>query len=282
MDASSKVHRLPLQAHISQLLKRATERDDLPQDQVEEIAREIATDRATLESRMRFARELIANAPPPTTKGVKPESFDERIFLSQLRKGVSYDQEGHPLKLNNAHLCDLYTDGVDERVAADLASGLGEPTGEERLVARMALMRDATDEEKTIAQGLNLALRWGRTMDAEALRKERKGLPRELVEMKQKELKWPEAIDLLSRLYRSFTCREIAALADPERDLPATIEGVDAQARGVIAKAIETATARAHQSYQLAYFPWNKHALQYGLSDSYKQSMHRGQGMSLL
>ena len=186
------------------------------------------------------------------------------------------------MRNNKAPLRKLYTDGVDERVAADLASGLGEPTEEERLVARMALMGDATNDEKTIAQGLNLALRWGRTMDAEALRKERKDLPRELVEMKQKELEWPEAVDLLSRLYRSFTCAEIAALADPERDLPATIKGVDAQVHGVIAKAIETATARAHESYQLLDFPWKKHALKYGLSESYKQSMHRGQGMSLL
>ena len=116
VDASSKAHRLPLQAHISQLLKKAAERDDLPEDKVEEIARDIATDRATLESRMRFAKELIAAAPPPTSKWDSEEQFDERIFLSQLRKGVSYDLNGHPLKINNFNIQQDYTDGNDARV----------------------------------------------------------------------------------------------------------------------------------------------------------------------
>ena len=60
IPADSKVHQLPLQADIARMLKKADTRSDLPQEKVNTIARGIAEDRATFESKIAFARELVA------------------------------------------------------------------------------------------------------------------------------------------------------------------------------------------------------------------------------
>ena len=140
--------------------------------------------------------------------------------------------------------------------ASDLASGLGEPTDEERLVARMSLLEDASGDEKSITMALSQALRWGRPMDVKTLNKEREQLPKDLASLSEKVMEWPQAVDLLSRLYRGFTYPEIAALADPERNLPATIrDSIDEQTRFLVAKVIETATTVADESCQLIFPP---------------------------
>ena len=65
IPADSKVHQLPLQADIARMLKKADTRSDLPQEKVNTIARGIAEDRAAFESKIAFARELVAGAPVP-------------------------------------------------------------------------------------------------------------------------------------------------------------------------------------------------------------------------
>ena len=65
IPADSKVHQLPLQADIARMLKKADACSDLPQEKVNTIARGIAEDRAAFESKIAFARELVAGAPLP-------------------------------------------------------------------------------------------------------------------------------------------------------------------------------------------------------------------------
>ena len=65
IPADSKVHQLPLPADIARMLKKADSRSDLPQEKVNTIARGIAEDRAAFESKIAFARELVASAPLP-------------------------------------------------------------------------------------------------------------------------------------------------------------------------------------------------------------------------
>ena len=69
IPADSKVHQLPLQADIARMLKKADACSDLPQEKVNTIAREIAEDRAAFESKIAFARELVAGAPLPDRNG---------------------------------------------------------------------------------------------------------------------------------------------------------------------------------------------------------------------
>ena len=61
IPADSKVHQLPLPADIARMLKKADACSDLPQEKVNTIAREIAEDRAAFESKIAFARELVAS-----------------------------------------------------------------------------------------------------------------------------------------------------------------------------------------------------------------------------
>ena len=174
IPADSKVHQLPLQADIARMLKKADSRSDLPQEKVNTIARGIAEDRAAFESKIAFARELVASDQRIRTHAARPDSFHEYIFVAQLRTDSGSDRDGqHPMRLNSDALQERYTREVDTRVAADLASGLAVPTKEEHLVARLSLLPDRSEDEASIAAALNEALRWGRPMEGAKLQHER-------------------------------------------------------------------------------------------------------------
>ncbi len=174
IPADSKVHQLPLPADIARMLARADTCSDLPQEKVNTIAREIAEDRAAFESKIAFARELVAGAPQIRTHNMNPERFHEDIFVAQLRKDGGYGRDAqHPMRLNSHPLRERYTREVDRRVTDDLASGLAVPTKEEHLVARLSLLPDRSEDEASIAAALNEALRWGRPMEGAKLQQER-------------------------------------------------------------------------------------------------------------
>ena len=177
IPADSKVHQLPLPADIARMLKKADSRSDLPQAKVNTIARGIAEDRAAFESKIAFARELVASDQRIRTHAARPDSFHEDIFVEQLRTDSGSDPDGeHPMRLNFYALQERYTREVDTRVAADLASGLAVPTKEEHLVARLSLLPDRSEDEASIAAALNEALRWGRPMEGAKLQHERAGV----------------------------------------------------------------------------------------------------------
>ena len=196
------MHQLPLSAHISQMLKKADTRSDLPQEKVNTIAGEIAKDRAAFESKIAFARELVAGAPQIRMHGANPDRFREYLFVAQLRKDSGSGRDGqHPMRLNSYPLQERFTHEVDTRVAADLASGLAVPTKEEHLVARLSLLPDSSEDEARIAAALNEALRWGRPMEGTKLQHERARVLQGLGSAGDID-RW-DARDLLARLYCS-------------------------------------------------------------------------------
>ena len=279
IPADSKVHQLPLQADIARMLKQADACSDLPQEKVNTIAHGIAEDRAVFESKIAFARELVAGAPVPDavySYQTIPESFHEHIFVAQLRKDSGSDRDGqHPMRLNSGPLEERYTREVDTRVAADLASGLGKPTKEEHLVARLSLLPDRSEDEASIAAALNEALRWGRPMEGAKLQQERVAVLYRLGTGGDTD-RWWIARDLLVRLYRSHTLQEIRALADPERDLPATMLPIDDVTRG--AAALGYAKSAQVASDMLSGFVWTPHMRQHG-PEIESPSMSDGLGM---
>ena len=276
IPADSKVHQLPLQADIVRMLKKADTRSDLPQEKVNTIARGIAEDRAAFESKIAFARELVAGAPlPAAVYNANPERFHEYMFVAQLRTDSGYGRDGqHPMRLNSGPLKERYTREVDMRVAADLASGLARPTKEEHLVARLSLLPDRSEDEASIAAALNEALRWGRPMEGAKLQQERAAVLHRLGSAGDID-KW-DARDLLARLYRSHTYREIRALGDPERDLPATMLPIDDVTRG--AAALGYAKSAQVADHMLSNFLWRPHMRQHGLAIE-SPSMSDGLGM---
>ena len=275
IPADSKVHQLPLPADIARMLKKADACSDLPQEKVNTIAREIAEDRAAFESKIAFARELVASDQQIRMYHVSPDPFYEYIFVAQLRKDSGSDRDGqHPMRLNAGPLQERYTREVDTRVAADLASGLARPTKEEHLVARLSLLPDRSEDEASIAAALNEALRWGRPMEGAKLQHERAGVLQGLGSAGDID-EW-DAQDLLARLYRSHTYREIRALADPERDLPATMLPIDDAARGAAAHGYAKSAQVAN--HILSGFLWRPHMRQHG-PEIEGPSMSDGLGM---
>ena len=275
IPADSKVHQLPLQADIARMLKKADACSDLPQEKVNTIARGIAEDRAAFESKIAFARELVASDQQIRMFAARPDGFYEYMFVAQLRKDSGSDRDGqHPMRLNFYALQDRYTDEVDMRVAADLASGLGKPTKEEHLVARLSLLPDRSEDEASIAAALNEALRWGRPMEGAKLQQERAAVLHRLGSVGDTDRS--DARDLLARLYRSHTYREIRALADPERDLPATMLPIDDAARGAAAHGYAKSAKVANDI--LSNFLWRPHMRQHGLAFE-SPSMSDGLGM---
>ena len=263
IPAASKVHQLPLQADIARMLKKADSRSDLPQEKVNTIARGIAEDRAAFESKIAFARELVASDQRIRTHAARPDSFHEYMFVAQLRTDSGSDRDGqHPMRLNSGPLQERYTREVDTRVAADLASGLAVPTKEEHLVARLSLLPDRSEDEASIAAALNEALRWGRPMEGAKLQHERAAVLQGLGSAGDID-EW-DAENLLARLYRSHTYREIRALADPERDLPGTMLPIDDAARGAAAHGYAESARVA--SDILSGFVWAPHMRQHGLA----------------
>ena len=275
IPADSKVHQLPLPADIARMLKKADTRSDLPQEKVNTIARGIAEDRAAFESKIAFARELVASDQEIATHAARPDPFYEYMFVAQLRTDSGSDRDGqHPMRLNSDVLQERYTDEVDMRVAADLASGLARPTKEEHLVARLSLLPDRSEDEASIAAALNEALRWGRPMEGAKLQRERAGVLQGLGSAG--DIDRSDARDLLARLYRSHTYREIRALADPERDLPATMLPIDDAARGAAAHGYAKSAKVANDI--LSNFLWRPHMRQHGLAIE-SPSMSDGLGM---
>ena len=278
IPADSKVHQLPLQADIARMLKKADACSDLPQEKVNTIARGIAKDRAAFESKIAFARELVAGAEPIRLDGAPPDRFDEDIFVAQLRTDSGPDADGgHPMRLNTHPVRERYSRDVDRRVTDDLVSGLAVPTKEEHLVARLSLLPDRSEDEASIAAALNEALRWGRPMEGAKLQHERAAVLHRLGSAGDID-KWI-ARDLLVRLYRSHTFQEIRALADPERDLPATMPPIDDVTRG--AAALGYAKSAKVASDVLTKFSWTPHMRQHGLGITESQSMSRGRGMAM-
>ena len=275
IPADSKVHQLPLPADIARMLKKADSRSDLPQEKVNTIARGIAEDRAAFESKIAFARELVASDQRIRTHAARPDSFHEDIFVEQLRTDSGSDRDGeHPMRLNFDALQERYTREVDTRVAADLASGLAVPTKEEHLVARLSLLPDRSEDEASIAAALNEALRWGRPMEGAKLQHERAAVLQGLGSAG--DIDMSDAENLLARLYRSHTYREIRALADPERDLPGTMLPIDDAARGAAAHGYAKSARVA--SDILSGFLWAPHMRQHGLAIE-GPSMSDGLGM---
>ena len=281
IPADSKVHQLPLPADIARMLKKADSRSDLPQEKVNTIAREIAEDRAAFESKIAFAKELVAGAEPIRLDGAPPDRFDEDIFVAQLRTDSGPDADGgHPMRLNTHPVRERYSRDVDRRVTDDLASGLAVPTKEEHLVARLSLLPDRSEDEASIAAALNEALRWGRPMEGAKLERERAAVLHRLGSAGDTDPdREDEAEGLLARLYRSHTYQEIRALADPERDLPATMPPIDDAARRSAAHGYANSAQVADD--MLSGFLWWPHIRQHGLGITESQSMSRGRGMSM-
>ena len=279
--AASTVHQLPLAADIARMLARAASRSDLPQDKVNMIAGEIAKDRAVFESKIAFARELVAGAEPTGMYDETPDLFDEDIFVEQLRTDSGPDPDGqHPMCLNSESVQERYSRDVDRRVTDDLASGLAVPTKEEHLVARLSLLPDRSEDEAGIAAALNEALRWGRPMEGAKLQRERAAVLHRLGSAGDTDPdRWDDAQALLTRLYCSHTYQEIRALADPERDLPATMPPIDDAARGAAADGYAHSAQVADD--MLTGFLWWPHIRQHGLGITESQSMSRGLGMSM-
>ncbi len=275
VEATNPVHRLPLQAAISHLLGRADAARDLPGQEVERLALEIARDRKALEAKITLAKEIVARAPPPTMQWVKPERFMEEVFLHNLSGRGRY--RNHPMQFNRVPMQKQYTAQVDGRVAGALKGGV-EATRLERLAARATLLPGQPDGYVHVAAALVSALRLGHPRDAAGIARERQTIPAELAALRQPDIE--TAVPLLERLYRNFTLAEIAVLARPERALPGAMREIDGRLRSDIAAGIRTMMSKP-VTRKFGFYAWGDGARHLEARLHPGRSMGRGEGMSL-
>ena len=278
VDAENPVHRLPLQAEISMLLKQADEAKDLPANKVQKHVGDIARARVMIETRVAFAKELIAGAPPPMMDGVKPESFKEDVFFHNLSDRNT--QNHHPMQFNQAPLQKRYTQEVDQNVENALGTADSVKATElEWLAAQTVYLPNLTKKEAQLSQAIDAALRWGRPPDMGTLRSERARLLEQLSRIEQ--IEQPEAEKTLERIYRNFTYSEVAALALPDRPA-SSIRRIESFDRAAIARGLHAVTGRTnHTSYYT--YAWKDHAqaLENRLHPDRARSRARGRGMGM-
>ncbi len=90
-------------------------------------------------------------------------------------------------------------------------------------------------------EALQYVFREGSLKSVEDLMQERKVLLTDLAERKE----WPKEVEgELERIYRSFTHREILALAQPHKNLPGTLPSLDDTRHRSVAQGLRQVTGR--------------------------------------
>ncbi|MXZ01009.1 hypothetical protein F4Y93_10315 [Candidatus Poribacteria bacterium] len=277
VDARNPVHSMALQAQISMLLKKAHEAQDLSMDKVRQHAGDIARARVTIETKVAFAKELIAGAPPPDMEGVKPEFFSEHVFFHNLSDRNNGGH--HPMQFNREPLQNRYTKEVDQHIEKALGQESLKSTELEWLAAQTVYLPNLTKKEAQLSQAIDAALRWGRPPDTGTLRSERARLLEQLSRIEK--IEKPEAEKTLERIYRNFTYAEVAALALPDR--PArSIRGIESFGRAAIARGLNAVT-RKTDWISYARYAWKDHAqaVENKLHPDRARSRSRGRGMGM-
>ena len=255
VDAKDPVHRTDLVADLQAMLQKADRATGLSAAEIERRARDIARDRTALETKIEFAKELVAKAPPPTMDGVRPEAFDEEVFLHNLSDRNA--DRAHPMQFNRQPLQDRYTADVDGRVSRALEGKAPLPTLADRLAARMEMLPEQSNKDRRLARAVDDALRWGPLPDAVRLRDDRSRLLGELAGYNT--IESDRADKMVGRLYSAFTRREVAALANPEKALPGSLALARDQDRAAMAKGIGTMTEHMSE-FGRSYNAWAGHA----------------------
>ena len=232
IEADNKVHkRDDLHQDIRQLL--AEGRRFAPEDskQIEAAAREIAKARRIND----IKRALIAEIEPSEVAEMKAVYSDQAPYVHL-----------------GGRLQDTYEGRLSERLAS-MTYQYSPPEVDRNIVrGTQFLPEDYGEDRKELAGVIVRAAGYGALPEAEKLKAER-GVLLERLSSSDK-IAEKQRPDFAVRLYRAFTHKEVAALANPKTAIPASLP-VQPEMRGIIAQMLGPVFA----SENISITPWGNH-----------------------
>ena len=227
VDAQDPVHRRDLVLDIRALLKAADAAQNLPEDKVAEVARELTTARVTLDAKLALAARLGG------------EKFNRPLFLRNVGVRNPDPSYYHPMGHQPFPLKDAYDRDAEGRVQRALSDN-PEPTQAELSVARIVNLPTLPYRSTGLVDALKYIFREGSLKPVDDLVKDREALLTEIADTKSR----PERSDVfLERVFRTFTLREVFALARTDRPLPGTAPVLDEARRTAVARGLQVVTS---------------------------------------
>ena len=210
VDAQHPVHQRDLIGEITTLVRQA---ETLPVDQMmvaQTIAQELARERALSDATCALAKDVVARDPG----GPRAQWLSEDVFRAFYRDSRS--RLGHPLEFNHREVQEEYDRRVGTVIDTVKASS-PHPTALEQTAALVIHHVEQAHRDHALGEALRAIFKEGSLPSADALMQERQQLLTELAALTEV-MDQSAARAVLSRLFRSFTHREIQAFADPTSD----------------------------------------------------------------
>ena len=268
VDARDPVHERNLVVDIRALLRAAdAAAKTLPLDKVTAATRELTSARVALDAKLELAARLHG------------EKFNRPLFLRNVgrRNPEPGSRFGHPLGFAPREAREAYDREV-ERVVERALSDEPKPTLAEASVACISLLPDPPKQAAYLIGALKQVFEEGSVRSVEGLMKERAALLDEIANTTER----PERCEtVLERVFRSFTHREVFALAKPGKRLPGTVPALDDDQRAAVARGLKTITDTPGRV--LPNYAWEAAAetLEDGLHPEQARVRSRGRGPSL-
>ncbi len=270
--ATDPVHRRDLVSDIRALLKAADATQDLLETRVREITAGLTNARVALDTKLALAHEVVKDDP----RGPEAQVLQVAPFLESVGDRNETPRR-HPLWLHHTDIEKAY----DRQVSARLDEAFSKvtlPTQAEKSVARIVALTNPPAQSKALVEALQYVFREGSLKPVEHLMQERKVLLTDLAERRE----WPKKVEgELERIYRSFTHREILALAQPHKNLPGTLPSLNDTRHTAVAQGLKQVSGRI--TLRSNGYAWGAAAqsLEEGLHPERARSRARGLGMSL-
>ena len=229
VDARDPVHGRNLVVDIRALLRASDAAlKTLPRDKLVKATQELTRARVTLDAKLDLAARLHG------------EKFDKPLFMRNVgrRNPKPGHRFGHPLGFAPREAREAYDRDVD-RVVERALSDRPKPTLAEVSVAGISLLPDPPKQAAHLIAPLKQVFEDGALREVDDLMKDRAVLLDEIADTTASP-KTSEAI--LERLFRSFTRKEIWALAQPDKRLPGTVPALDETRRAEVARGLTTIT----------------------------------------
>ena len=265
VDAQDPVHRRDLVLDIRALLKAADAAQNLPNDKVAEVATELTSARVTLDAKLALAARLGG------------EKFNRPLFLRNVGQRNPDPDYHHPMGHQPFPLKNAYDRDAEDHVRRAFAKD-PMPTEAELSVARIASLPNLPDVSAGLVAALKYVFREGSLKSVDDLMKEREAVLTEIADTKTR----PDSSDLiLERVFRTFTHKEVFALAQPNKPLPGTVPAMDEARRVAVAQGLTKVTSSINA--RIGKYPWKVAAqsLEGELHPDRVRARSRGMGLGM-
>ena len=265
VDAQDPVHRRDLVLDIRALLKAGDAAQNLPGDKVAEVARELTTARVTLDAKLALAARLDG------------EKFDRPLFLRNVGSRNPDPRNMHPLGYASPQTKGAYDRDAGRQVQRALDEN-PEPTQAELSVARIVALPNLPERSAGLLESLRYIFQEGSLKPVDDLLRDREALLAEIAETKESPKK---SEGFLEQVFRTFTHREVFALARSDKRLPGTVPTLDETHRTAVAQGLSTITKNRGLSFTMYAWQAAAESLEDRLHPERARSRSRGMGLGM-